>query len=72
MQEMFTNYSPSVYDANGPQLITRVFNALTGESELRSSFVGDSLNVPNQFLAQKTTIKIKSVHPVIYFQIKKT
>ena len=66
MQEMFTNYSPSVYDANGPQLITRVFNALTGKSELRSSFVTDSLNVPNQFLVQKTTKE------VLHFQIKKT
>ena len=31
MQEMMTNYSPSVYEANGPQLITRVFNSLTGD-----------------------------------------
>ena len=31
-QEMFSNYSPSVYTANGPQLITRVFNSLTGDN----------------------------------------
>ena len=28
---MFNNYSPSVYEANGPQLITRVFNSLAGD-----------------------------------------
>ena len=30
-QEMMTNYNPSVYEANGPQLISRVFNSLTGD-----------------------------------------
>merc|ERR1712218_213798 len=35
LKEMFTNYSPSVYEANGPQLITRVFNALTDKKDLK-------------------------------------
>lgn len=34
LQEMFSNYSPSVYTANGPQLITRVFNSLTDKRDV--------------------------------------
>jgi len=34
LQEMFANYNPTVYTANGPLLITRVFNALTDKKDV--------------------------------------
>jgi len=34
LQEMFSNYNPTIYTANGPLLITRVFNALTDKKDV--------------------------------------